>query len=107
MKKKINREDVYDEILRTGSEIRSWQQDLFVKANFRTSLIYEAFRAGTFGKYRNSKGELWYIFYNSYAPWYDKIRAFLNAGKNPILEMHSRFREEAFRDGSYYQPMEQ
>ena len=87
--------------------IRSWQQDMFVAVTDEVEEIARDARLhGDVGAYTDKHGCLWYIFYDAFTPWYDKVKAVSRAGKNPVLTMKMRYREEAFRDGSYYRAME-
>ena len=57
---------------------------------------------GTYGIQKNKAGDVWFVFYDSYDPWYKKAEEYMKQKKNPVLEMKFRYREEAFADGGYY-----
>lgn len=96
----------YTDLVALGAQIKNWQSDMFVRANQKVDEYIKQFPAGEVGHYTTGDENTWHIFYDSYDPWYAQVKEIAESGKNPILEMHARFRDDAFRDGSFYKPME-
>ena len=95
--------DLYERCKATGVKIRAWQSDMFVEQTPETTQIFNEVNepVGTYGRVSDSKGGQWYIFYDSFRPWYNRITTLVSDHKNPILALKARYREEAFNDGSY------
>lgn len=94
--------------------LRSWCSDLFILRNPEVDKYIaekaeegiKSLQIGEIGKYTDKKGKNWYIAYNFCAGWYRKVEEIIKEKKNPIIELGSYYREEAFNDGSYYKIMD-
>lgn len=106
MQSPYNKEELFNK-LSSLTEIRSWQSDMFALETPQvTEMLAKYVNHGDIGKAYDKKGRVWFVLYDSYMPWYKKVKELMKEGKNPVLALSIQSRCEAMKNGSFHAVIE-